>query len=338
MITYSDFEKYATGKIKDYAPFINHGEVYKVKINGASVPVYECNISKFPFNKVYEGFQRPESQTEKAYFINLFSDEPLSVEVTLSGVKAGAETAKLKPYAFGITPKLNGDKVTFKIERHGFFALHINDHHNPLYIFNSEIITPPEKSEVTYFVGAGVIRKDFRLKSGDEKKANFKWLIYSMLAMLSCTGIGLMQKTHQISAHKSEVIPFLIIAFLTCAALSALVAAIARKVSRDEIVKTTEGLQKSEKELLFSKKPILYLVLYAAISGVFTSIEHSFNLYLSGVMPTAVFFPLVNGIPLVLSIVFGFILLKQKLNKNQLIGLVSGVLGIAFVIVLTVIG
>ena len=174
-------------------------------------------------------------------------------------------------------------------------------------------------------------------KSGNEKKANFKWLIYSMLAMLSCTGIGLMQKTHQISAHKSEVIPFLIIAFLTCAALSAIVAAITRKVSRDEIIKTSEGLQKSEKELLFSKKPILSLVLYAALSGVFTSIEHSFNLYLSGVMPTAVFFPLVNGIPLVLSIVFGFILLKQKLSKNQFIGLISGVLGIVFVIILTVI-
>ena len=167
MITYSDFEKYATGKVADYAPFINHCEVYKVKINGIDIPVYECNISKFPFNKIYRGFQRAESQTEKAYYINLFSDEPLDIEVTLSGVKAGAKTAKLKPYAFGVTPKLNGDKVTFLVKRHGFFALHINDHHNPLYIFNSEIITPPEKSEVTLFVGAGVIRKDFRLKSGE---------------------------------------------------------------------------------------------------------------------------------------------------------------------------
>ena len=173
---------------------------------------------------------------------------------------------------------------------------------------------------------------------GSEKKANFKWLIFSISAMLSCTCIGLLQKTHQTSAYKTEVIPFLIVAFSACAVLSAIVAATVRKIKREEIKAFTETVQKTEKELAFSKKPILYMLLYACLSGVFTSIEHSFNLYLSGVLPTAVFFPLVNGIPLVLSIIFGFTVLKQKLGKNQIIGLVLGVSGIAFVILLTVIG
>lgn len=175
-------------------------------------------------------------------------------------------------------------------------------------------------------------------KGESEKKANFKWLLFSALAMLSCTGIGLMQKTHGTSEYKAEVIPFLMVAFLTCSVFSAIVAVTVRKIKRDEITAVTESLQKTEKQLIFTKKPMLLFVLYACLSGVFTSIEHSFNLYLSGVMPTAVFFPLVNGIPLVLSMVLGFTVLRQKLNKNQIIGLVLGVSGITFVIVLTVIG
>ena len=167
MITFSEFEKYSVDKIRNYAPFINHGEVYEVKINGIKIPVYDCNVSKYPFNKVYEGFQRPANQTEKAYFINVFSDEELNVEVTLNGVKKGAAFAKVKPYAFGVKPTLVDDKVTFTVKNHGTYVLHVGDSHNPLYVFDSPIVVPPKKEDVTYFIGAGVVKKDFRLKSGE---------------------------------------------------------------------------------------------------------------------------------------------------------------------------
>lgn len=167
MITYSDFEKYSVDKIKDYAPFINHGDVYEVKINGTKIPVYDCDISKYPFNKIYTGLPRPANQTEKAYYVNVFSDEKLNVEVTLKGVKKGVKQVKIKPYASNIAHTFSGDKVTFTVENHGSYVLHAGDYHNSLYIFNSEIVTPPNKSEVTYYVGAGVVRKDFCLKSGE---------------------------------------------------------------------------------------------------------------------------------------------------------------------------
>ena len=40
-------------------------------------------------------------------------------------------------------------------------------------------------------------------------------------------------------------------------------------------------------------------------------------------------FPIVNGVPLIASVVFSFVIFKEKLSKNQIIGLIAGLAGIA---------
>lgn len=163
MFTYSDFVKYQKSAKTDFCPFSDHADVYSVTVNGKKVPVYSCTISKYPFNKRYNGFQRSEDQTETAYFVNIIGDGLLNFTVKS---KRKIEFVKLKPYASQIKPKVSGNDVSFTIDKIGQYVLHVNGSHSPLYVFYSEEYKlPPEGA--TYVVKPGIKRQDFVLKSGE---------------------------------------------------------------------------------------------------------------------------------------------------------------------------
>lgn len=61
------------------------------------------------------------------------------------------------------------------------------------------------------------------------------------------------------------------------------------------------------------------------VSGVAIALNNIINLYLAGVMDSAVFFPLVNGGGLVLGIVAGLAVFREKLTVMQWIGIACGV-------------
>ena len=156
--------------------------------------------------------------------------------------------------------------------------------------------------------------------SGEKKKANTKWLVYCAIAFL-CTGaIGVMQKVHQTSEHKMELDAFLVIAFVFSFVYSGVNWFI---LSRNK--KNTEN--KSGKPSVLTLMPIIIMV----ISGVCVAANNNLNLYLSGVIDSAVFFPIVNGGHLVLTTVTAVIFFKEKLSVKQWIGIF---LGIASVILL----
>jgi len=52
------------------------------------------------------------------------------------------------------------------------------------------------------------------------------------------------------------------------------------------------------------------------------------NLKLSGLLPSQLFFPLVNGSAIVLSSLMSVILFKERLSKRQTIGLVGGIVSL----------
>ena len=71
---------------------------------------------------------------------------------------------------------------------------------------------------------------------------------------------------------------------------------------------------------------VFALVALAVVgSGVAVALNNIINLYLAGAMDSAVFFPLVNGVGLVLGIVAGLIVFREKLTLRQWIGIVCGV-------------
>ena len=144
----------------------------------------------------------------------------------------------------------------------------------------------------------------------DKKSANIKWLLLSLLSSLSTGAVGILQKLHQSSEYKSEIAVFLAISFGVCAVISLAFAAILSF--------------KSTKNNPF-RIPFTPWILLA---GVGTLINHLINLYLSGAMASAIFFPLMSGGELILVTLCSVILFKERLSVKQWIGLGSGILAV----------
>lgn len=156
-------------------------------------------------------------------------------------------------------------------------------------------------------------------RKADEKRANLKWLILCLISFAATGGIGIMQKVHQSSAHRGELNAFLIIAFVVSTALSTLFSFVLK--SREN--KTRE---KNEKK----RKQAWHLLAVMLICGVCVAANNKFNLYLSGVMDSAVFFPIVNGGGLVLSTLAALVLFRERLSKKQWVGVALGILSVVF--------
>ena len=156
----------------------------------------------------------------------------------------------------------------------------------------------------------------------DEKKANFKWLFLCLIAFVATGGIGVMQKVHQSSSYKDELIEFLIVAFISSAVICAIFSALIKR-------RESRFVDKKEKEKN-SKKQVWFLLAIMSSSGVCVAVNNKFNLYLSGVMDSAVFFPIVNGGGLVLATLAAVLLFKEKLSTKQGIGVVLGIVAVVF--------
>lgn len=154
-------------------------------------------------------------------------------------------------------------------------------------------------------------------KKGDEKRATWIWLLYCVIAMLTTSGIGLMQKIHQTSAYKHELDGFLLVAFAFLSLVSIAGAFL---------------FKKKDKVVFFEKKedsnPWLLLAVML-ITGLFVAVPNKLNAYLAGVIDAVVFFPLVNGGNLILSTLSALIIFKEKLTKKQWFGVAFGIASFA---------
>ncbi|MBE6731341.1 MAG: hypothetical protein E7564_06610 [Ruminococcaceae bacterium] len=181
-------------------------------------------------------------------------------------------------------------------------------------IFWQEVIVPVQIVGIVLMMACFVLSVD---TSGEKKKANTKWLIYCAVAFL-CTGaIGVMQKVHQTSEYKMELDAFLVIAFVFSFIYSGINWFI---LSRNK--NNTEN--KSGKPSVLTLIPFILMV----ISGVCVAANNNLNLYLSGVIDSAVFFPIVNGGHLVLTTVTAVIFFKEKLSVKQWIGIFLGIVSV----------
>ncbi len=156
-------------------------------------------------------------------------------------------------------------------------------------------------------------------KKTDEKKGSAVWLLFCVLSFICSGSIGFMQKIHQGSSHKGELNTFLVVSFAISFIFAASMALL---------------FSKKEKKPLFEKdnsgKIIWLFIGIMILGGICVGTNHKLNLALSGQIPSAVFFPIVNGGNLVLTTLSALIIFKEKLTKKQWIGVILGVLSVAF--------
>lgn len=152
--------------------------------------------------------------------------------------------------------------------------------------------------------------------SDDGKKANVKWFSLCLLALLFTSFIGIMQKIHQTSQYKNEASAFLCVAFLTSAVIS-FVGYVLTKKNENE-----------SKEQHGATKKWLWFLITLTICGIGAAGNNVLNLYLSGVMDTAIFFPIANGVPLFASLLVSVLVFREKLKRKQLLGMSIGIIAI----------
>lgn len=166
----------------------------------------------------------------------------------------------------------------------------------------------------------------------EEKAASVKWLIWCLITFF-CTGfIGVMQKWHQSSDFKGQLNTFLIFAFIISSVYS-LVCCITIKLKENKMSSISDmlfGVQTTKHNKQTMTKKILLTTGLMVLVGVGCAVNNKLNLYLSGVMDSAVFFPIVNGGGLVLTTLAAAIVFKEKLSRKQWLGLIVGIISVLF--------
>ena len=139
---------------------------------------------------------------------------------------------------------------------------------------------------------------------GDKKKIAWCWIIALIVTFVFQGLVGVMQKIHQSSLHKDELFAFLAISFTFSFILSLI---------------RSRGTQAPS----YFKKSTYAL---AVLSGVCTFAMNYINLWLSGIIPTQIFFPAINGSSIILTAIVSVFLFKEKMSVKQLIGIIGGML------------
>lgn len=140
---------------------------------------------------------------------------------------------------------------------------------------------------------------------------NFRWMIFAFGSMLFTGLIGVMQKVHQESGHGGEMSLFLLISFILMALISGMTLPRGKKPRADRA------------EAKLSCSPALPLAIF---SGAALGMIHSLNLYLSGVLPSIVFFPVVNGGLILMTAMVSVVVFHERLKVKQIAGLILGVI------------
>ncbi len=149
------------------------------------------------------------------------------------------------------------------------------------------------------------------LKRG-EKNGN-KWILFSFGAMLGLGVIGVLQGTHQMSAYKEEVVSFVRVAFFVAALIQ------------------LSGWKVCEKRELATFKPTRNLLILSVLAGAALGVVHMLNLYLAGVIPKIIFFPVANGGLIFVTLIVSRVFLKEICTKKQWLGIILGTLALSLI-------
>ena len=178
----------------------------------------------------------------------------------------------------------------------------------------------------------------FQFKRKGEEKAkvgSYKYLFFSIPAMLSCGAVGILQKLYGDFFGSVGLNESLFLAFLEMLVLSAaakLVIYMLSKRKSGEAVELPNSAQESATERKAEKKK--ELVRFSLLAAAFATcivVMNRLNLYLSGAMAGIIFFPIYNGGSIAFTAACSFLLLKEKPTVFKLVGIVIGI--VSFVLI-----
>lgn len=171
--------------------------------DGQSIGVYGCDVSAFPLNQVWPGYQRPFEQTEPTQYISLGSDNPVTLVIT---PKKAFETVTVRPLTHNIRPTVENGSLTVTFPGPGQYSVELDGVHHVLTVFvnpEKDFGIAEDSENVLYFApGVHYLGKPQELTDGQtvyfapgavvyggffaKEKKNLRILGYGVLDNSSC--------------------------------------------------------------------------------------------------------------------------------------------------------
>ncbi len=128
-----------------------------ITANGQPLPVSQCYVSAYPYNRRWPGHQRTTDQRELAYFARLESDGPVTFAYTPG---RPFSVCTVRPCSANVTPVVKDGIITFTLPHSGGYTVELDGTHNALHVFMDpprEYTVSPDSTGTHYF-GPGVHR------------------------------------------------------------------------------------------------------------------------------------------------------------------------------------
>lgn len=180
-----------------------------------------------------------------------------------------------------------------------------------------------------HIVGIVLIVASFILSSQFKrgKRISIGWVFAALGGTLFSGLVGVIQKlfTNNYSAFSLNY--FLYVAFAFIIAINLLLFLVAQIIDRRK--KTVQGPAPEEEITEEGEKTKTgRLILFTIFLGCIIGLVNKINTYLSGVFPSIIVFPIINGGAILLSAVLSKFIFKEKLKAIQWVGIMVGILGI----------
>ncbi len=174
-------------------------------------------------------------------------------------------------------------------------------------IYRSAMPTALQIIGLILMVVTFILSIDFDEKSG----MSIKWLLAVTGSFLGMGLVGVCQTVHQTSDFAHEINGFLFWAFTFSLVFFTL-------------LYVPYGIKSKSKGKYKKYKAIDWTSMI--ITGVFVGAINLLCLYLSGKLPSVIFFPIVNGGVIILSGLASILIFKEKLPKKKIAGLIIGII------------
>lgn len=151
----------------------------KIKVNGKACKAEEVRVSAMPFNRVWPGKQRDISQSEIAYMVRIFEEEPVNIEIES---EIEFKNVVVRPLSKDIVPCTEGKIITFNIKEYGQYTVEIDGQHHALHLFYDPQRDFAEYGNATYHFGPGEHHPGLiRVNSGDRIYIDKDAVVYGSL-------------------------------------------------------------------------------------------------------------------------------------------------------------
>ncbi|MGN1052070.1 MAG: hypothetical protein ACI4SH_01610 [Candidatus Scatosoma sp.] len=165
---------------------------------------------------------------------------------------------------------------------------------------------------------AALITSAIPPKVGKPKNAG-KFFFFCMLVFFLNGGTSIVSKAHQINTQALPVLDYMVWNYLLQFAISAICVLslylfnVAKKAPKRGSIRSKQGLWK--------------ILLIAALYAVCTGVGYLMILLGASAVAASVLYPLITGISIITTTVVTRIVFKEKINRNNLIGLILLVVG-----------